>query len=91
MNIVLTCQGSAHTGWEWSAPITTQLFLPPLKLFIPPLTENKSAEMLYFMQFDTLLAKAYSHHSDYSRQNPACNIIVYKITMYRIAGNFGEH
>ena len=26
------CQGSAHTGREWSAPTTTQPFLPPLKL-----------------------------------------------------------
>ena len=24
-------QGSAHTGWEWSAPNTTQPFLPPLR------------------------------------------------------------
>ena len=27
-----TCQGSAHTGQEWSALTTTQLFLPPLEL-----------------------------------------------------------
>ena len=31
-------QGSAHTGREWSAPTTTQPFLPPLRLILPPLT-----------------------------------------------------
>ena len=31
-------QGSAHTGWDWSAPTTIQPLLPSLKLFSSPLT-----------------------------------------------------
>ena len=34
-------QGSSHTGREWSAPTTTQQFLAPLRLVLPPLTEGK--------------------------------------------------
>ena len=34
-------KGSAHIGREWSAPTTTQPFLPSLKLFLSPLTEGK--------------------------------------------------
>ena len=48
-------QGSPHTGREWSAPTTTQHFLPPLRLVLPPLTEGK--KMLCLMQFDSTLAK----------------------------------
>ncbi len=32
-------QGSAHTGREWSAPITTQPFLLSLKLVLPTTTQ----------------------------------------------------
>ena len=46
--INIPSQGSAHTGREWSAPATTQPFLPPLKLVFPPLTENKGAENAVF-------------------------------------------
>ena len=35
---IIPYQGSAHTGREWSAPTTTQPFLPPLRLILPPLT-----------------------------------------------------
>ena len=51
-------QGSPHTGREWSAPTTTQHFLPSLRLVLPPLIEGKeNAEMLCLMQFDSTLAK----------------------------------
>jgi hypothetical protein len=63
-------QVSAHTGWEWSAPTTTQPFLPPLKLVLPPLTEcKKRKKRLHLMQFDSTLAKC-NHHSGYPGQNP---------------------
>ena len=32
---------SPHTGRKWSAQTTTQQFLPPLRLVLPPLTESK--------------------------------------------------
>ena len=34
-------QGSPHTGREWSAPTTSQQFLPPLRLDLPPLIDGK--------------------------------------------------
>ena len=51
-------QGSAHTGqgW-WSASTTTQPFLSPFKLLLPPLTDSKSAEMLHLMQIDDIWLK----------------------------------
>ena len=39
--VYLHVQGSPHTGREWSAPTTTQPFLPPVRLVLPPLTEYK--------------------------------------------------
>ena len=56
MYMYMHIQDSPHTGWEWLAPTTTQHFLPPLRLVLPPLTE---AEMLCLMQFDSTIAKVY--------------------------------
>ena len=50
-------QGSPHTGREWSAPTTTQPFLPPLRIVYHHSQSVKSAEMLYLMRFDNTLAK----------------------------------
>ena len=47
-------QGSAHTGWEWSAPTTTQLFLPPLKLKIPDFYHHSERIIVYSMQYNTI-------------------------------------
>lgn len=67
---VLQHQGSAHTGREWSTPTTTWPLLPPLKLFLPPLTESNSAEMLYLCDLIMFQLKL-SHYSDHPGQNPA--------------------
>ena len=54
MYMYMHIQDSPHTGREWSAPTTTQHFLPPLRLVLPSLT---GAEMLCLMQFDSTIAK----------------------------------
>ena len=63
-------QGFVHTGWEWSAPTTTQplLHVPPLKANLPPLAVRKVLKYSYLMQFHNILAKP-NHHSDHPGQN----------------------
>ena len=63
----LLMQGSAHTGQEWSGVVSPNHHSAS-KLFLPPLTESNSTEMLYLIiKFQLKL----SHHSDHPGQNPA--------------------
>ena len=56
-NTYMYMQGSPHIGREWSAPTTTQQFLPPLRFVLPPLTEGKKCWSAMLMQFYSTLAK----------------------------------
>ena len=51
-------QGSAHTGPRWSAPTTTQPFLPPLKQFLPPLSGPKTLKRHSRCIFYCILARS---------------------------------
>ena len=67
------CQGSAHTGREWSAPTTTQLFLRPLELKMAYFYHHseKIIVLKCYIQCNIIpFSLQLSHHSDHSGQNP---------------------
>ena len=80
-------QGSAHTGREWSAPTTTQRFLPPLELKMAYFYHHSETIIVLkcYIQYNIIpFSLQLSHHSDHSGQNPA-DIWHIKNNLFRIA------
>ena len=69
--LMYSVPGSAHTGRKWSAPTTTQPFLPPFRLILPPLTECKRCWNATLMS--TVFWVKCNHHSGYPGQNSECS------------------
>ena len=80
-------QGSAHTGREWSAPTTTQSFLPPLELKIAYFHHHsESTKMLYSMIYNTIF-----HYSLATTQiilgRTLIMIVTRRLPLYRCSKN----
>ena len=76
----LHVQGCAHTGRERSAPTTTQLCLPTLKLKIACFYHHSERIIVLkcYIQYNIIpFSLQLSHHSDHSGQNPDMLLIIH--------------